>query len=108
MEIQKVMCGLSQAGIIAQERVKNRLAKHRNTQSKIIPGFWKHATKLICFTLVVDNFAVKFTIEQDAEHLISALKADYNITIDKTAMKYIGLTIKWDLKNWEVHTSMRG
>ncbi len=40
--------------------------------------------------------------------MISALKADYNITIDGTATKYIGLTIKWDLENWKVQTSMPG
>jgi hypothetical protein len=79
--------GLPQAGIISQELLQNRLAKHRYTQSIIIPGFWKHTTKQRCFTLVVDNFAVKYMMEQDAEHLISALKADYNITINKTATK---------------------
>jgi hypothetical protein len=89
-EIQKGMYGLPQAGIIAQELLENRLAKHGYTQSKIIPGFWKHATKQICFTLVVDNFAVKYTMEQDIEHLISALKADYDITIDKTARNTLG------------------
>jgi len=46
-----------------------------------------HATKPICFTLVVDDFAVKYTREQDVNHLISALKENYEITIDKTATK---------------------
>jgi hypothetical protein len=36
---------------------------------------------------VVDDFAVKYTMEQDEEHFISALKADYDITIHKTATK---------------------
>ncbi len=107
-EIQKGMYGLPQAGIIAQELLADRLAKHGYTQSKIIPGFWKHATKPICFTLVVNDFAVKYTWEQDAEHLISALKEEYDITINRTATKYIGLTIKWDLKNQKFHTSMPG
>jgi hypothetical protein len=98
-EIQKGMYGLPQAGIIAHELLADRLAKHGYTQSKIIPGFWKHATNPICFTLVVDDFAVIYKREQDAEHLISALKEKYDITIDQTATKYIGLMIKWDLKN---------
>jgi hypothetical protein len=74
MEIQKDMYGLPQAGIIAQELLEKRLAKHGYTQSKIILGFWKHTRKQICFTLVVDNFAVKYMMEQDAEHLISTQK----------------------------------
>ncbi len=95
----KGMYALPQAGIIAQELLADRLTKHGYMQSKIIPGFWKQATKPICFTLVVNNFAVKYTREQDAEHLISALKKEYDITINQTTIKYIRLTIKWDLKN---------
>ncbi len=41
-EIQKGMCGLPQAGIIAQELLEERLAKYGYHQSKIIPGFWSH------------------------------------------------------------------
>jgi hypothetical protein len=82
-EFQKGMYGLPQAGIIAQELLAERLGKHGYSQSDIIPGLWKHATKPICFTLVVDDFAVKYTREQDANHLISALKENYEISIDK-------------------------
>jgi hypothetical protein len=60
-KIQKRMYGLPQAGIIAQELLKERLAKHRYMQSKIMHGLWRHKTKPTCFTLVVDNFAVKYT-----------------------------------------------
>jgi hypothetical protein len=107
-EIQKEMYGLPQAGIIAQELLADRLEKHGYSQSKIIPGLWTHATRPICFTLVVDDFAVKYTREQDANHLISAIKEHYKMTIDKSATKYIGLTIEWDYENRKVHTSMLG
>jgi hypothetical protein len=55
------MYGLPQARIIAQEFLKERLTKHGYTQSKIIHGLWKHKTRPTCFTLVVDDFAVKYT-----------------------------------------------
>jgi hypothetical protein len=57
---------------------------------------------------VVDNFVVKYTNEQDAEHLISMLKQDYNITINQEATKYICLNIEWDFKNNQVPTYMPG
>jgi hypothetical protein len=41
------------------------------------------------FTLVVDNVAIKYTKLEDAQHLIEALKKDYNITVDWDATKYI-------------------
>jgi hypothetical protein len=40
--------------------------------------------------------------------LISALKQDYDVSIDHEATKYIGLTIEWDLENNQVHTHMPG
>jgi hypothetical protein len=97
-EIQKGMYGLPQAGIIAQELLEERLAKYGYHQSKIIPGFWSHKTRPICFTLVVDDFAIKYINEADATHSIEALKREYTITVDKEATKYIGLTIEWDYK----------
>ncbi len=105
-KIQKGMYGFSQAGIIAQELLDEFLVKHGYMQSKILHGLWKHQTRPTCFTLVVDNFVVKYTNEQDAEHLINTLKQYNNITIDWEATKYIGLTLEWDFKNNQVHTHM--
>ena len=107
-EITKGMYGLPQAGILAQELLEKRLAKEGYNQSKIINGFWKHKTRPISFTLVVDDFAVKYVKEEDAEHLINTIKKYYPLKIDKKATKYIGLTIEWDYKNRKAHISMPG
>jgi hypothetical protein len=50
--------------------------KIRIPPSKIILGFWTHKTRPICFTLVVDDFAIKYTNKVDATHLIEATKKD--------------------------------
>ncbi|KAL7474966.1 hypothetical protein ACHAW6_000903 [Cyclotella cf. meneghiniana] len=36
---------------------------------KLVPGFWKHQTRPIQFTLVVDNFGVQYIGREHAEHL---------------------------------------
>jgi hypothetical protein len=107
-KIQKGMYGLPQAKIIAQELLQECLVKVGYHQSKIIPGLWTHKTRKICFTLVVDNFAIKYTKLEDAQHLIKALKKDYIITVDWDAKKYIRLTIEWDYVNRKVHVHMPG
>jgi hypothetical protein len=76
------MYGLPQAGLIAQELLEQQLSKVGYSQSKIIPGLWTHETRQTCFTLVIDNFAIKFTKMEDAQHSIEALKQNYMITID--------------------------
>jgi hypothetical protein len=105
-EITRGMYGLPQAGIIAQELLKKRLAEYGYHQSKIINGFWKHKTRPICFTFVVDDFAVKYVNKEDAEHLINAIKKYYPKTVDKEATKYTRLTIEWDYMNRKVHIHM--
>jgi hypothetical protein len=107
-EITKEMYGLPQAGIIAQDLLAERLAKHGYLQSKNIPGLWRHETRPTTFTLVVDDFAIKVMSDDDANHLINVLKANYTITVDKDATKYIGLTIEWDYNNGKAHIHMPG
>ena len=80
---------LPQSGIIAQEQLANRLAEHGYTQSKIIPGFWTHKTRPIQFTLVVDDFGVKYTRREDAEHLLSVIQEYYKVTPDWEGKRYI-------------------
>ncbi len=98
-KIIRGMYGLPQAGIIAQELLEKRFAEYGYHQSKIINGFWKHKTRPICFCLVVDDFAVKYVNQEDADHLIKAIQKHYPMTVDTAATKYIGLTIEWDYKN---------
>jgi hypothetical protein len=107
-EICKGMYGLPQAGIIAQVLLREQLAKVGYYQSKIIPRLWTHVTRKTCYTLVVDNFAIKYTKMEDAQHLIDVLKKDHTVTINWNATKYIGLTIEWDYINRKVYASMPG
>jgi hypothetical protein len=67
-EIQKGMYGLPQAGIIAQQLLEERLAKHGYRQSKTTPGLWKHDTRPISFTLVVDDLGVKYVSKENVQH----------------------------------------
>ncbi len=68
MRIQKGMYGLPQAGILAQQLLEQRLNKHGYQQSPITPGLWKHDVRPISFTLCVNNFGVKYTGCEHAEH----------------------------------------
>jgi hypothetical protein len=76
------MYGLPQASIIAQNLLTKRFHKAGYQQSKITPGYWCHDWRPISFTLVVDDFGVKYINKEDVEHLTSTLKQDYEIDID--------------------------
>jgi hypothetical protein len=86
------MYGLPQAGLLANKLLKKRLNKHGYRQSKLVPGLWKHDTRPIQFTLVVNDFGVKYIGEEHAQHLKNALKEHYKLTCNRTGKWYIGIT----------------
>ena len=65
-----------------QQQLEERLEKHGYKQSNIIPGFWTHKWQPISFTLLVDNFGVKYVGKDHVEHLLAAIKEEYECTAD--------------------------
>ena len=112
VEVRRGMYGLPNAGIIAQQLLEKRLEKHGYKQSKFTPGLWSHEWRPIQFTLVVDDFGVKYIGDEHAEHLIQCVKQHYNLTHDlnkdEQGNLYCGVTMEWDYEKREVHLSIPG
>jgi hypothetical protein len=45
IEVQKVMYGLPQAGILKNQLLARHLASHGYYQTKFTPGLWRHFTR---------------------------------------------------------------
>ena len=99
---------LPHTGLIAQEPIKKRLEKHGYNQSKVTPSLWKHNWHPIAFSLVVDDFGVKYARKEHADHFILALKQGYEIDEDWDGTKYCGISLYWSYENREVHLFMPG
>ncbi len=95
IKAKRGMYGLSQAGLLANELLEKRLNKHGYRQSKLVPGLWKHDTQPIQFTLVVDDFGVKYVGKKHAQHLKNTLKEHYKLTCNWAGKRYIGITLDW-------------
>jgi hypothetical protein len=108
MEIRKGMYGLPQAGILANKKLTKHLAPYGYVPTKSTPSLWKHHTNQIAFSLVVNNFGIKYTNIANANNLIKALKAEYQCTTDWTGTLYCSLTLKWDYLARTVDISMPG
>ena len=107
-EIRKAIYGLKQSGALAAEQLKTVLEPAGYFQSKYTPGLWLHKTRRISFTLVVDDFGVKYENIADANHLLNTITAEYPVKTDWTGEKYIGIDLKWDYTKREVTTYMKG
>jgi hypothetical protein len=71
IEIQKGMYGLPQAGILANELLQRNLTKEGYRPTAHTHGLWTHDTRPISFSLVVDDFGVKYVGREHAEHVTS-------------------------------------
>ncbi len=73
LEIQKAVYGLPQAGTLANKQLKEYLGPAGYYKVAHTPGLWRHVTRSIQFSLVVDNFGVKYVGKEHADHIIATL-----------------------------------
>jgi hypothetical protein len=100
------MYGLPQVGIIAQELLAKRLKEHGYSQSKTTPGLWKHKWCPVWFSLVINNFGVKYIDKEHTQHLLQMVQKYYKCLFEPEGERYCGLTIKWDYPGKKVHILM--
>ena len=82
IDIRKAIYGLPQAGILANKLLRERLRPHGYYKVPHTPGLWKHIARPISFTLVVDDFGIKYVGREHVEHLLNVLKQHYKLAED--------------------------
>ena len=107
-EVVKGMYGLPQAGILAQKQLIKRLAIDGYVQHDIVPCLFTHITNGTTFTLVVDDFGIKYTNIAAAEHLVSTLQKYYEIKVNMAGNKYLGMNLDFDYALGQVAISIPG
>jgi hypothetical protein len=108
IEIRKGMYGLPQAGILANKLLQQRLSKHGYHPVRHTHGLWRHTTRPIAFSLVVDDFGVKYVGREHAQHLHDTLNQYYTTSVDWDGKLYCGITLDWDYVRRTVDLSMPG
>ena len=104
----KGMYGLKQAGLIAWEQLVRNLAPHGYHPVTHTTGLWIHKPTGTLFTLVVDDFGIRYTNREHAQQLFSTLQKYYTISIDWSGSKYCGLDINWNYDERWVTVSIPG
>jgi hypothetical protein len=107
-QVNKGMYGLPQAGLLAQQRLVDHLAKHGYTQSDIVPCLFRHSDNGVSFVLVVDDFGIIHETIAGRDHLLKTLRLLYTITVDENGKHYLGMTIRHDKVANTISLSMPG
>ena len=95
VKIGKGMYGLPEAGKKSNNLLKKRLDKAGYYPSQFIPGLWIHVWRPINFTLVVDDFGIKFEGNIHANHIVKTLRKHYDVTTDWKGELFFGIKLKW-------------
>jgi hypothetical protein len=108
LEMWRAVWGLPQVGILANKLLRRRLLPHGYSECTNTPGLWKHKWRPISFTLVVDDFGVKYVGKEHVENLIKCIKETYELTEDWTGDLYCDITVKWNYDEQWLDISMPG
>jgi len=107
-EITNGVYGLKQTGKLANDLLTEWLAAHGYYQCPTTAGLWRHKWRPILFILIVDNFGIQYQGKRHADHLLTALQRDYEVTMDWTGSKFAGIDIDWNYTNRTCRFSMKG
>jgi hypothetical protein len=67
---------------------------------------WRHVTRPISFSLVVDDFGVKYVGKEHAQHSIDTLQKWYQLAVDWEGKIYCGITFDWHYEERYLDMSM--
>lgn len=90
-KIKRAWCGLKQSGKIAHDDLVAHLGKHGCIKAGQTDGLFKHETRDVSFTLVVDDFGVKHTKEDDVKHLTMIMREKHTFKVDMKAEQHVGI-----------------
>ena len=74
MDIRKGMPGINQAGRLSSDRLTNNLARNGYAPVPHTPSLWRHHTSDLVFSLVANDFGIKYRQKADAYHLLKSLR----------------------------------
>eukprot|EP00804_Cyclotella_cryptica_P000955 CCRYP_018386-RA/>CCRYP_018386-RA protein AED:0.38 eAED:0.45 QI:0/-1/0/1/-1/0/1/0/226 len=108
MEIRRRCYRLPQTGILANKLLKKRLAEEGYFELPHAPGLFRHTNRPIQFSVVVDDFGIKYQGKQHLKHLIQTIRHHYEVTVNELGSLYCVITLEWHYEQGYINISMPG
>ena len=94
--LDKCLYGHAVAGRLSNKELVKLLKVAGYHESDLVPCLFKHETRKIVFSLIVDDLGVKHVNDEDVQHLIDAISPRWKVKHNPTGDKYIGMNLKWN------------
>ena len=101
------MYGFKQSVRLAYDNLVRNLKQEGYYPDNCCPNTWSHESRDTKFCLCVDDFSVRYSIKNDADHIITNLKKFYDITIDGSRKLFCGLDIEYNYDEQYIDISMK-
>ena len=109
VQVNKGMYGIPDSGRLAKDRLDILLDGAGFYQTPSTPCLYRHKTRKICFSLIVDDFFIVHTKDEDRDYLFETLRTMYTLkTNTAQTLKYVGITISKDDKARQLSLSAPG
>ena len=108
VQINNGIYGLPQAGFLAKTKLIALLARNGYHMTPNTECLFRHDTLDIAFALVVDDFAIKYSDRNAAEHLLATIRQEYRVEPDWAGSLFLGMSISFDQPSRSVSLSMPG
>ena len=105
-EIRNSVYGLPQSGSLANDLLETRLLKHEYHQCPQTPGLWRHKWRHVLLSLIVDDFGVEYVGKHHTDHLLNALKENYEVTVNEEGDLYAVINLTWEYVNHACRLTM--
>ena len=93
VEVTGALYGMKQAGYLANKDIVEHLANNGHTQLPNTPCLFRHHTDDIEFSLITDDFGVRYGNKAAADKLLEVMSRKYTMTHDWSGAKYAGFDI---------------
>ena len=106
IKICKGMYGLKKSWGIKKQKLVKHLKIYSHRPVTFTPDLWNHEDKDTVVSLVINDFAINYTLELNTLYLLQAIKDKYEIYMNWKAQLYIEISLKWDYIKRIVDLSM--
>ena len=91
------MYGLPQAGMLANQQLRRHLKPAGFYEVDHTTCLWRHIHRPIQFSLIVDDFGVKYVEKKHIDYFLFSLRKHYSkVAVDWTGSLYAGINLEWN------------
>ena len=109
-KIVKALYGMPEAGLLAQRDLIALLKPHGYIMSPTTPCLFTNPHTHVSFVLWVDDFLIKYktAFKHEMEAFFDILRSKYQVKVDWTGRRYLGLTIHRNRPRSSITVQMPG